>query len=265
MRIENENNGGKNCVVIPLVDIEEFKKSDYYKLLTESVLIDFMFVEDGSKDFHFSKSMNAGIKKAIDNGYKVITLSTNNINFSCSSNETGFIFYLDTIQKSTFDFHCAYHVVQSVNGNANRNILTDSSLKYLYTGIISKYPLFTLKRWLQMKKERMPNMYVTRTSLQSGFYGVMPFSIFSSEILKKYKFDENIKNSLEDTDLSYRLWKDGVPIRIIHINIEHRGNQSFKKINERDKLSGYYNPTDYRNNLIYMHNKYYGEGMKEID
>ena len=256
MKIENENNGNRNCMVIPLMNINEFKTTDYYKLLKENNLVDFMFVEDNSPEFVFAKSMNVGIEKCLNSGYKFITLSTNNISFNSKEDEKLFVFNLKLMESKYTPLN-VYQVIQNVNGNANRNILTDNSIKYLVNGIVSKYPFFTIKRYLQMKKERMPNMYATRTSLQSGFYGVMPFSIFSSEILKKYKFDENIKNSLEDTDLSYRLWVDKIPFRIIPINIEHKGNQSFRKINERDKLSGYYNPIDYRNNLIYMHNKYW--------
>ena len=257
MKIVNENNGSRNCMVIPLMNIEEFKTTDYYKLLKDNNLVDFMFVEDGSPGFHFSKSMNRGIERCLELDYEFITLSTNNISFS-EQDKTFFISYMINMKELPNLPKNTYYVMKMVNGNPNRNILTFSAIKYLFNGIVSKYPFFTLKRYWQMKKEKVPNMYVTRTSLQSGFYGVMPFSIFSADLLRTYKFDENIKNCLEDTDLSYRLYNDEISIYIIPLDVIHKGNASFKKLNQWNKLSGYYNHDDYKNNLIYMYHKYYG-------
>ena len=70
MKIENENNGNRNCMVIPLMNIEEFKTTDYYKLLKDNNLVDFMFVEDNSPEFHFSKSMNRGIERCLELDYE---------------------------------------------------------------------------------------------------------------------------------------------------------------------------------------------------
>ena len=74
-------------------------------------------------------------------------------------------------------------------------------------------------------------------------------SIFDSKIINDFPFNEQIKNSLEDSLLSYQLWKNKVNIEIIKTNVIHKGNLSFKKVNEKNKLSGHYNFEDWKNNL----------------
>ena len=259
MRIENENDGRKNCMVMPLMNIEEFRQSEYYKFLTENELVDFIFVEDNSQDFCFSKSMNTGIKEALNMGYQYITLSTNNNSWNEKDREI----LLDHMKNKLAE---GYHVSKMVNDNRNSGYITKSSIKYLIGGMFNTAPIFTFRRYLVMRKAGLPKFYTSAArSYAAGFPGIMPFSIFSREILEKYTFDEKIKNSFEDTDLSYRLYRDGIPFHRIEINTIHKGNQSFRKINNRNPLSGYYNVDDWSNNVRYLYQKYYGEGMKEID
>ena len=84
-------------------------------------------------------------------------------------------------------------------------------------------------------------------------------SIFDSKILYRFPFNEEIKNSLEDSLLSYQLWKSKIECEVIKTNVIHKGNLSFKKVNEKNKLSGYYNFNDWANNLNVINNYIKGE------
>lgn len=252
MIITNENASSRNCVVIPLISVDSFKKSDYYEYMRFENNLDFVYVEDGSKDFHFSKSMNRGIDRAIDLGYDNIILSTNNIKFNDYSDYMTFTYY---IKNRLMD---GYHVAYRVNNHTNGNMITNKPFKFLLNGISNELPFFTLRQYMGMKKAGLPPFYSART--RKGFPGTMPLSIYSSNILKEYKFDENIKNSSEDIDLGYRLWKDNIKCHYIPVNIIHRGNQSFKTINRvKNPLSGYYDINDWSNNTRYLYKKYFGD------
>ena len=87
----------------------------------------------------------------------------------------------------------------------------------------------------------------------------MPFSIFDSKILYDFPFNENIKNSPPPPPPPPQLWKNKVNIEIIKTNVIHKGNLSFKKINEKNKLSGYYNFNDWVSNLNVINNYIKGE------
>lgn len=251
MKIERENNGKDNCMVMPLMDIGKFRESEYYVFLTKNDLVDFVFIEDSSKDFCFSKSMNSGIKEALNLGYKYITLSTDNNSWNQSDRQI-LIDYMKNKLSS------GYYISLRVNGHKNIEMITDSVIRDLVGGVLKVAPIFTLRREMLMRKSDLPNFYTIKAiSYHSGFPGIMPFSIFSSNILEAYKFDENIKNSFEDTDLSYRLHRGKIPFHRIPIDTIHRGNQSFRKINSRNPLSGYYNIDDWSNNVRYLYAKYF--------
>ena len=70
-------------------------------------------------------------------------------------------------------------------------------------------------------------------------------------------FNPHTRKGCDDTDLSYRLYRDGIPFHRIEINTIHKGNQSFRKINNRNPLSGYYNVEDWSNNVRYLYQKYF--------
>ena len=239
MKIYNSGYNGKICNVIPVMDYNKFIKSDYYNFMIANNLTDFLILEDSAKDFHFSKNMNLGINQAIESGYNYIILSTDNLEFE----NKGIIFYTLKNLKSN-----RYYVMEKLNGYINQYNISNSSFEFLFNGLSNALPFYSIMRYLRMKKLNLPNLYIFRSKL-NGYKNIMPFSIFDSKILYDFPFNENIKNSLEDSLLSYQLWKNKVNMEIIKTNVIHKGNLSFKKINEKNKLSGHYNFEDWKNNL----------------
>ena len=138
--------------------------------------------------------------------------------------------------------------MEKINGFVNQYNISNSSFEFLFNGLTNTLPFYSIMRYLRMKKLNLPNLYIFRSKL-NGYKNIMPFSIFDSKILYDFPFNENIKNSLEDSLLSYQLWKNKVNIEIIKTNVIHKGNLSFKKVNEKNKLSGFYNFEDWKNNL----------------
>ena len=92
----------------------------------------------------------------------------------------------------------------------------------------------------------------------------LPYGIFSRYILENYQFDEKIKNSFEDSDLAYRLYRDNIVVKEIDVEVIHSGS-SFSKINKVNSLSGAYDVQDYSNNINYLYRKYYSilEGISK--
>ena len=247
MKIEHIENNSRIVNVVPVMKSEEFKKSSYYNYISANSLADFLILEDSSKDFCFSRNMNSGIQDAIDRGYNYIILSTDNLEFS---NRNAIHQALRNLKPNR------YYVCQTINSHRNTQNITTSPIKFLINGVLTGLPFYTLRIYLGMKKEHIEGVYAYR-SAGKGFGNIMPFSVFDSRILYRFPFNEKIKNSLEDTWLSYQLWKGKVKMEVIESDVIHRGNQSFKKINGRHKLSGYYNFEDWKNNL-----KIIGENIK---
>lgn len=248
------DNNSKNCFVIPVMYKDMFMESQYFKFIESEELGDVFLIEDHSKNFHFSKNMNLGIQKALKSGYKIITLSTDNIEFL---NPLKIVDAFKTIKQldETKEF---VYASRFVNGYRNRFSITNSSFEYLFfSSVLNRLPIYAFKRWLQFKKRRLSNFFVFRNQVD-GFLNITPFSIFSSSVLEKYRFDENIKNSLEDTDLSFQLFKNSVIVQELDTHIIHKGNSSFSKVNKRNFFSGTYNVQDYCNNINYLYKKYYG-------
>ena len=208
MKIYTEINNSNICVVIPVIDIDDFHKSDFYNFLRANKFCDFIILES-SNGFHFSKVMNAGIEKALSViEYEYIILSTDNIHLSFADKSLLYDLFkkgLNTI-KYMPDLKIDYFVPMKVNGYGNSFLITKSLIHYLYNSLIEGLPFYSLKKYIRMKKERLPNMFIART--KHGIPDIMPFSIFSRECLENYRFDTNIKNSLEDNELSLRLFAD---------------------------------------------------------
>ena len=248
------DNNNTNCFVIPVMYKDVFIESQYFQFIESEELGDVLIIEDHSTNFHFSKNMNFGIQKALDSGYKIITLSTDNIQFS---NPLKIVEAYKTIKQFNEAIEFVY-VPKYLNGYINKFSITDSSFEYLFfSSVLNRLPIFAFKRWLQFKKNGLSNFFIFRNKAY-GFLNIEPFSIFSSSVLEKYRFDENIKNSLEDTDFSFQLYKNNVSVKELDTNIIHKGNSSFSKINKRNLLSGTYNKQDYCNNINYLYKKYYG-------
>ena len=54
-----------NCFVIPTMYKDDFLKNPYYRFIQENNLGDIILIQDHSKQFWFSKSMNMGIQEAL--------------------------------------------------------------------------------------------------------------------------------------------------------------------------------------------------------
>ena len=223
MNVYNMGYNGKICNVIPVRNKDEFVKSDYFNFMSCNNLTDFLILEDSSKDFHFSRNMNLGINQAIENGYNYIVLSTDNIQFE----NKGIIFNTLKTLKSN-----RYYVMEKLNGYINQYNISNSSFEFLFNGLTNALPFYSIMRYLRMKKLNLPNLYIYRSKLY-GYKNIMPFSIFDSKILYRFPFNEEIKNSLEDSLLSYQLWKSKIECGVIKTNVIHKGNLSFKKVNEK--------------------------------
>ena len=249
MNVYNMGYNSKVCNVIPVRNKDEFVKSDYFNFMSCNNLTDFLIIEDSSKDFHFSKNMNLGINQGIENGYNYIVLSTDNLEFD---NKNVILNTLKNLKSNR------YYVMEKLNGFVNQYNISNSGLEFLFNGISNALPFYSLMRYLRMKKLGLPNLYIYRSKL-NGYKNIMPFSIFDSKILYRFPFNENIKNSLEDSLLSYQLWKSKIECENIKTNVIHKGNLSFKKVNEKNKLSGYYNFEDWKNNLNVINNYIKGE------
>lgn len=247
MKIEHIENNSRIVNVVPVMNSEEFKKSSYYNYISANSLADFLILEDSSKDFCFSRNMNSGIQDAIDRGYNYIILSTDNLEFE---NRNVILDSLRTLRSNR------YYVMEKINNYMNQYNISSSGAEFLFNGVTNALPFYYLMRYLRMRKLNVPGVYIFRSKLK-GYRNIMPFSVFDSRILYRFPFNENIKNSSEDSLLSYQLWKRKINCEIIKTNVIHRGNLSFKKVNGRHKLSGYYNFEDWKNNL-----KVIGENIK---
>lgn len=239
MKIEHIENNSRIVNVVPVMKSEEFKKSSYYNYISANSLADFLILEDSSKDFCFSRNMNSGIQDAIDRGYNYIILSTDNLEFE---NRNVILDSLRTLRSNR------YYVMEKINNYMNQYNISSSGAEFLFNGVTNALPFYYLMRYLRMRKLNVPSVYIFRSKLK-GYRNIMPFSVFDSRILYRFPFNENIKNSSEDSLLSYQLWKRKINCEIIKTNVIHRGNLSFKKVNGRNKLSGHYNFEDWKNNL----------------
>ena len=244
-----------NCFVIPTMYKDDFLKNPYYRFIQENNLGDIILIQDHSKQFWFSKSMNMGIQEALKEEYKIITLSVDSISFS--QPQKIFEIYNNLKQLQTDNFVYAPKVLNNhINSHINRSGITNSGIKYLFfQTTLNVLPIYAFKKWNEYRKRRLLPFFVYRDE-KNGFLNIMPFGIFSRHILENYQFDEKIKNSFEDSDLAYRLYRDNIVVKEIDVEVIHRGS-SFSKINKVNSLSGAYDVQDYCNNINYLYRKYY--------
>ena len=125
------DNHSDNCFVIPVMYKDDFLMKPYYRFIKENNIGDLILIEDHSKEFCFSKSMNMGIQKALKEGYKIITLSIDSISFS--KPEKIFEIYDNLKESQIEDFVYAPKVLNNhINSHINRSGITNSGIKYLF-------------------------------------------------------------------------------------------------------------------------------------
>ncbi len=253
--IKDQTGNSKIAYVVPVMNAEKYRKSDDYNFIRANNLGDLYIVEDSSPDFCFSKSMNEGIREALkDKEYEFVILSTDNIQMTYKDKMK----LVDYVRGSHYGID--YAIPKKVNDHLNAFILTDSVAVYLFTSALEKLPFYAIRKYIGYRKAGLPNMYSVYHS--KGMPNIMPWVMFSRDIMERYKFDENIRNCFEDNDFSARLHIDHKRYEYIDINVIHRHNVSFSKINTKNKLSGFYNVEDFKKNVIYMHKKFF-EGKHE--
>lgn len=221
------NKRRKACAVIPTMDMHQLRVRE---LIMELDLydVDSLLVEDRLPEFRFSKSMNAGIKRVIDDG-NASTVILSNDDIGDIRGLTQMIHLVGTGAMQAY-------AVPLINKEWRMSVITTSRLEFIYNLARTRYAPFHAIRvlsgygWITHRKHFA--MGVPALPRQSGhrrFAPVQPFAVFPLEILKTHMFDENFINGLEDDELGYRLWKDGISsITSSDWNVSHKGGASFR-------------------------------------
>ena len=221
------NKGRESCAVIPTMDMHQLRVRE---LIMELDLygVDSLLIEDRLPEFRFSKSMNAGIDRLIADGHaKVAILSNDDI--SDIRGLDNMIAIVSTGARSAY-------AVPLINKEWRMSIVTTSRFEFVYNLARTRYAPFHALRVLSgygwVTKRKHFAMGVPALPKQNGFRRfapVQPFAVFPLEILKSHRFDENFVNGLEDDELGYRLWKDGISsVTSSNWNVKHGGAVSFK-------------------------------------
>jgi len=231
------NKERESCAVIPTMDMHQLRVRE---LIMELDLygVDSLLVEDRLPEFRFSRSMNAGIDKLIKDGHaNVAVLSNDDI-----SDIRGLDGMIELIG-AEITFGKSAYAVPLINKQWRMSIVTTSRFEFVYNLARTRYAPFHAIRVMNgfgwIANRRHFALGVPALPRQSGhrrFAPVQPFAVFPLEVLKSYKFDENFVNGLEDDELGYRLWKDGISsITSSNWNVTHQSGASFRKAREGKK------------------------------
>ena len=222
------------CAIIPTMDMHQLRVRE---LIMELDLygVDSLLVEDRLPEFRFSRSMNVGIDKLINDGHaNVAVLSNDDISDIRGLEQMIGIAKIGALSA---------YAVPLINKQWRMSIVTTSRFEFVYNLARTRYAPFHAIRvlngfgWIANRKHFA--LGVPALPRQSGhrrFAPVQPFAVFPLEMLKTYKFDENFINGLEDDELGYRLWKDGISsITSSNWHVKHDGALSFKAAREGKK------------------------------
>jgi hypothetical protein len=217
--------------------IKTFREMDY----------DILCVQDSGSEFSFAKSMNEGINEVLKNPeYLLIGLSNDDVYSDypvLTEAETGRALpHADVIFLKT--------------DNHKRNTYTSSTLHYLFNmTVLQKAPFHALRQLKYIKSHIKHKKFIIPIPSFIEMRCVQPTAFFYRSILKEYRFDENLKNGVEDDDLMYRLLKKGVTFAQGG-TIHHITGASFKPLKQKDSNNYYGNKTHLLDNIVYFSDKH---------
>jgi GT2 family glycosyltransferase len=207
---------GKKIAVIPTANVTQ-KRIDLLIGELQSCGVDTILVEDRLPEFSFSKSMNRGIGKALQYNPSCIILSNDDVHG------------IDGLE-SMIDCAISNHtyVQPYVNGKRPVYHITSIPLRVVWNyGVAKRAPLFAMNYAgkLVYKRHFIVGIPVL---IGTGIVSVQPFGVFDVEILRKYRFDEGFRNYVEDDELGYRLYKNGIiGVTKKEWKISHDGSGTF--------------------------------------
>lgn len=202
-RIWGSRTDSETVAVITTADASQ----GFVKKLTDELKglkVDSIVIEDNTPEFVFSRSMNTGIKEALEHDYKFIIASNDDI-----ENIIGLEEIITCLKKDDRGYASPY-----INGVSPSQLVTQSPLQMLARfSLIQKAPIFAYKR-LRFLKRILGKDFVSPVPAfsfdKNKYVNSQPFCVFNSEVLRKEMFDENfVPIGMEDTELSFRLMLHG--------------------------------------------------------
>lgn len=226
----------KSVAVIPSMDVNSERVKSLANEFDKNE-VDSIVVEDRLPEFRFSKSMNAGIQEALKYpDISTIVLSNDDVNNIKGLNEM-----INTVVTNKTMMTRDIYAVPYVDGSPKIFYVTTSRLGFMWSHTLMNKAPFHAKRVLSgfgwTKNRKKFAMGAPAVKWQSDkIYSIQPFSVLSSSVLKRFMFDENFINGLEDDELGYRLWKNNIKgVTNPAWSIHHSSNVSFKEVRQGKK------------------------------
>jgi GT2 family glycosyltransferase len=229
-----EGDSHQLVVVVPTPDVNRQLTKEFFESMKRTATFKptIVAVESSGPEFHFSKSMNAGIKTALGFGPKYIALSNDDVRPLTPE--------WDAKLTNTLEAHADVAYVapllwqgQAISGPI---VLMPSYLSILlFTSLYNMIPTvaFSLIRTLRGLYLNLRLRGKSRgVELGTGaLVNSQPFSIFKANVLKELSgFDEEFVNGCEDFDLSLRVLERGWKIALeVDVSFEDKGSATVGK------------------------------------
>ena len=242
----NLHNDSDMIFVVPTADSRGEHARRFLENIGKTPVI---FSESSGTGFNYSYSCNRVIDRAMENGYKWIIVSNDDIVI-----EESLARFQEALEplgrnrvytpKANGSVNSFYHgeTFSVFKGSIPLLLLEIYNLRFInkVNGMDLSTITFFMRAFPQMKRFEKYQVAVNHTIDVWGKIGskVTPriinfadFGIFPSEVLKKHRFDETFFNGKEDYDLAIRLHLAGIRIEKLDLDVKSIGSGTFSRLN----------------------------------